>query len=526
MGSTILKHKEHVRRVIGIGETVLDIIFKNDQPISAVPGGSVYNGMISLGRAGVNAAFISETGNDRIGRRVISFLEENGVNADNVNVFPDSKSPLSLAFLNDNNDAEYLFYKDHPNDQLDYIFPDINPDDIVMFGSFYAVNPVIRPQVAGFLEHARQKGAIIYYDVNFRPSHRDEVLKVTPNILDNFDFADIVRGSDEDFEVMYRKKDPDRVYNAEISFYCKNFICTCGTHPLALRAKGGIRKSYPVETNPDTVSTIGAGDNFNAGVVYALMKYGITRQMIDNGLTEQQWDSIISCAQRFSANCCGSIFNYIDSDFGNIMKQEAAEHTQREKQRREEEKRRLEAQRKAEEEARRKAAEEEARRKAEAEAAARRKAEEEALRIRLEAEAAARRKAEEEARFKAAVEAESRRKAEEARAAALAAAEAAKVETKPAKRPEPIEQPSFFTFEDAEPAPAAPQTEPAPVQPSPEPVSAQSAVSPAPKPEPEPRHESEEQPAPLPPKVRFNEGDDGSEESSSPTEKPRTIRFC
>ena len=29
-----------MRKVIGIGETVLDIIFKNDQPIGAVPGGS------------------------------------------------------------------------------------------------------------------------------------------------------------------------------------------------------------------------------------------------------------------------------------------------------------------------------------------------------------------------------------------------------------------------------------------------------------------------------------------------------
>ena len=47
-----------MRKVIGIGETVLDIIFKNDQPIGAVPGGSVFNGVISLGRSGVQASFI------------------------------------------------------------------------------------------------------------------------------------------------------------------------------------------------------------------------------------------------------------------------------------------------------------------------------------------------------------------------------------------------------------------------------------------------------------------------------------
>ena len=30
-----------MRKVFGIGETILDIIFRNDQPQKAVPGGSV-----------------------------------------------------------------------------------------------------------------------------------------------------------------------------------------------------------------------------------------------------------------------------------------------------------------------------------------------------------------------------------------------------------------------------------------------------------------------------------------------------
>ena len=94
-----------MRKVIGIGETVLDIIFKNDRPIGAVPGGSVFNGIISLGRAGVSTTFIGEAGNDRVGRRTTDFLRANGVNADNINVYPGSKSPISLAFLDDNNDA-------------------------------------------------------------------------------------------------------------------------------------------------------------------------------------------------------------------------------------------------------------------------------------------------------------------------------------------------------------------------------------------------------------------------------------
>jgi len=279
-----------------------------------VPGGSMFNGLISLGRTGMNATFISETGNDRVGKRIINFLEENHVDSSNIAIYPESKSPISLAFLNDDNDAEYIFYKDHPHDRLDFVFPDIQPDDIVMFGSFYSVNPVIRPQVFSFLEYARSRGAILYYDVNFRSSHRNEVMKVTPNILENLEFADIVRGSKEDFEVMFNKLDADSVYRSQISFYCKNFIYTQGVDPIEIRSQGGLGKQYPV-IKTKTVSTIGAGDNFNAGFVYGLVKYGITRETIDTGMTEQQWDQVIQEAQQFSANVCQSIHNSVDLDF-------------------------------------------------------------------------------------------------------------------------------------------------------------------------------------------------------------------
>lgn len=310
-----------MRKVIGIGETVLDIIFKDEQPIGAVPGGSVFNGIISLGRAGVDTTFISEAGNDRVGRKVIDFLKQNGVNADCVCVYPNSKSPISLAFLDDDNNAEYIFYKDHAHDRLDFSYPDVQRDDVVMFGSFYAINPVIRPQVTGFIEYARNRGAILYYDVNFRASHRNDVIKVTPNILENLEYADIVRGSTDDFNVMFHKTDPDAIYRSEVAFYCKRFICTGGAAPVALRAGGGFSKDYPTMAT-DTLSTIGAGDNFNAGFVYGLLKHGITRDVLEAGLSEQQWDGVMHYAQLFAANCCRRISNSIDEDFGRQMKEE------------------------------------------------------------------------------------------------------------------------------------------------------------------------------------------------------------
>lgn len=310
-----------MRKVIGIGETVLDIIFRDEQPISAVPGGSTFNAIVSLGRAGVPTTMISETGNDRIGRNIISYLEQNGCDASHVHVYPESKSPLSLAFLNERNDAEYIFYKDHPNDRIEFFNADINPDDIVVFGSFFAINPVIRPQVFAFLDYARQHGAILYYDVNFRASHKNDVIKITPNLLENLELADIVRGSSEDFEVLFKRNDPDSVYRSQISFYTKKFIYTRSADPIEVRAEGGFSKQYPVSAL-QTVSTIGAGDNFNAGFVYGMILLGISRADIEKGLTEEQWNQLLHCAMEFSSECCKSIHNSISTEFGQRKKAE------------------------------------------------------------------------------------------------------------------------------------------------------------------------------------------------------------
>lgn len=52
--------------IIGIGETILDIIFRNDKPETAVPGGSTFNAIISLGRVGMPCTIVTETGDDHI----------------------------------------------------------------------------------------------------------------------------------------------------------------------------------------------------------------------------------------------------------------------------------------------------------------------------------------------------------------------------------------------------------------------------------------------------------------------------
>lgn len=301
-----------MRKVFGIGETILDIIFRNDQPQKAVPGGSVFNGLISLGRLNVPVSFISELGNDRVGDMIRDFMEDNHITTEFVDRFPDGKSPISLAFLDDDKNANYIFYKDYPAQRLEVPLPKIEKDDIFVFGSYYSLNPVLRTRMVEFLQYAQERKAIIYYDPNFRKAHAHEAIRLMPTVLENLEFADIVRGSDEDFQNLYGKSDAQEVYKEHIQFYCDRFLTTHGANGVNLHTRNFTRHFDSLQIQP--LSTIGAGDNFNAGIIYGLLKYDVRHADLPS-LDQDTWEKIIRCGMDLASEVCQSYDNYISKEF-------------------------------------------------------------------------------------------------------------------------------------------------------------------------------------------------------------------
>jgi len=293
------------KRVIGIGETVLDILFKDDQPQKAVPGGSTFNSIVSLGRAGINCVMVTEVGGDHVGDLICNYLKENGVSSEYVCRHNHIKSHISLAFLDEHNDAQYVFYKDHASVSLDGELPKFSKDDVVLFGSFFAINPAIRPVVGGLIREARKAGAWIYYDVNFRKAHIADLPKVMHNIEENMSLADVVRGSMEDFNYLYGLSDGDAIYE-KVSRLCNTLILTDGARQIRVYTPEGC-EPYPVQPI-ETVSTVGAGDNFNAGYIYAKMQ----------GVNDQA--SRIKVAQRWSQDVCRQLGNNISDELVALLK--------------------------------------------------------------------------------------------------------------------------------------------------------------------------------------------------------------
>ena len=308
-----------MRKIIGIGETILDILFKQGIAATSVPGGSTFNAMISLGRVGIPSCFVSEVGDDTVGDIVSNFLSDNGVDDRYLTRHPDKRSPISLAFLDEYNNANYTFYKEPFGEDHDWQCPPIGRDDIILFGSYYAVDPRTRYKVATLLSEARRAGAIIYYDVNFRRNHAGEAIKLMGTIIENLEYADIVRGSDEDFEVLYHIGQGAKVFSDKIDFYCPRLIYSRGAQGVEFYSHT-LTKHYHI-VPIKAVSTIGAGDNLNAGILYGLIKYRIRRDDLSN-LTERDWDDIITCGLQFSADTCRHTENYISREFAETILKE------------------------------------------------------------------------------------------------------------------------------------------------------------------------------------------------------------
>jgi len=300
-----------MRKIYGIGETVLDIIFKDGQPQAAKAGGSVLNSVVSMGRMGLPVSFISEYGRDNVGDLIDKFLKDNGVNSSSVHRFRDGSTSLALAFLNEKNDASYTFYKDFPAKRLDIVFPEIKKDDIVQCGSFYAIWPEIREKFKKFIQNAYNNGGFILYDPNFRPTHVSELGTLKPLIIENIRMATLLRGSDEDFKNIFGANTPDEAWDIAKK-YCKSLVYTANVDGVYVRTTSFSGK-FPVH-KITPVSTIGAGDNFNAGMLTSIYRNKISGEQL-NLIGEKEWSQIITSAVDFATHVCMSYENYISEEF-------------------------------------------------------------------------------------------------------------------------------------------------------------------------------------------------------------------
>ena len=122
---------------------------------------------------------------------------------------------------------------------------------------------------------------------------KEQLLEV---IRENMNYAGIVRASDEDLRNIFGAMNPDEAWES-VGPLCSVLIYTANAHGVHLRTRS-VKLHIGVDSI-EPLSTIGAGDTFNAGLVYELHKRQIRKCDLDD-LDSETWRSILQTAADFS----------------------------------------------------------------------------------------------------------------------------------------------------------------------------------------------------------------------------------
>lgn len=284
-----------------IGESLYDLTFQNSNSVWACPGGSMLNSAVSLSRRSVPVRFYTEIGNDKTGNLLTDFLKTNRIITDSISIYS-GKTSLALAFLDAKGDAEYEFYTYRPELPPEFVIPPIVKGDIMLYGSTYARQPRNQSNVTKMAGLIKKNDGILIYDPNFRATADN-----SPEIIDlvsvNIGLADIVRGSDQDFYNLFRASDGAEAYRYIQAAGAKILIYTRNSEGVELFTPW-FSKKYKVPV-VQVVSTIGAGDNFNAGLISELHKIKHIPEF------ENFWDVAIHQAIIFASEVCASNNNFV-----------------------------------------------------------------------------------------------------------------------------------------------------------------------------------------------------------------------
>lgn len=295
-----------------LGESLMDIIFESGSQTVSKPGGAMLNLSVSLGRSNCEICLISELGDDFIGSRVLSFLTENSVNTKFITKYSNQTTSLALAMLDEQKKPKYSFYKTYPTLRKLVLPKQVGVGDFVVFGSLYSLDAAIRQQLFDFVKLAKQNGALIIYDPNIRNSHHLQHKNTFLSLSENLAVADIIKGSDDDFENIFGKFEEEFVL-AELRKINSNatIVFTYGDRGSKL-----VSKNSRVEQQANSVSlvsTIGAGDNFTAGMIYYLSSR--CEKTNPEHFSEIELKKLLRTATDFAADVCASYDNYVSRNF-------------------------------------------------------------------------------------------------------------------------------------------------------------------------------------------------------------------
>ena len=266
--------------VAAIGELLIDftpsgLSQAGNELYEKNPGGAPANVLASLSKFGRSVAFLGMIGNDGFGKYLRETLMDAGINTSALKVTDKANTTLAFVHLNSNGDRSFSFYRNPGADMMisveDLDYSIVTNSKIFHFGSVSMTHEPSRTATLHAVTAAKDNGALISYDPNFRAPLWDDKAFAKEVILKGMELADLVKISGE--ELLFLTGTNDLSEGSRIlfkSYNIKLLFVTLGPEGCFYRFgdKTGCAPTYDVKT----IDTTGAGDAFLAGVLYKLLE--------------------------------------------------------------------------------------------------------------------------------------------------------------------------------------------------------------------------------------------------------------
>lgn len=266
--------------VISMGELLVEFVSTANNVSLAdspgfikAPGGAPANVAVAIQRLGLSAAFAGKVGSDPFGDFLRQSLAEIGI--DTSLLFTDSSVRTTAVFVAvwDDGHKDLCFYRNPGADMR------LNEDDITEdlfagarcfhYGSISFIDQPAADAQYKALRIARDKGLMISYDPNYRPTLWPDPDTAQRVIQDAFKYCHLAKISEEEWLIASGSTDIDEGIDNVLSKGVELLIVSRGEKG-ALATNGDYRIEIPA-LDIDVVETTGAGDGFIGAMITRLL---------------------------------------------------------------------------------------------------------------------------------------------------------------------------------------------------------------------------------------------------------------
>ena len=204
--------------ILTIGEMLIDLTQTgvSDQGIpvyTAFPGGAPANVAVAAAKLGASTAFIGKVGDDAFGKLLVDTVKNNGVNADGIIVTDTANTTLAVVSLQESGERDFAFYRkgfaDTQLSESEISDDTLKNTHILHFGSVSMTEDPSRTATFNSALRAKNMGATITYDPNYRASLWDSLDDALVQMKMPLSIVDILKISDEELPLIADTDDPE-----------------------------------------------------------------------------------------------------------------------------------------------------------------------------------------------------------------------------------------------------------------------------------------------------------------------------